>query len=42
MRGIDIYNVDLHDFDYPDDESALTVSMVLQMMIIPVWLGMRR
>ena len=28
-EGVDIYNVDLHDFDYPDGESALTVSLLL-------------
>ena len=28
-EGVHIYNVDLHDFDYPDGESALTVSLLL-------------
>ena len=28
-EGVDIYNVDLHDFDYPDGESALTASLLL-------------
>ena len=28
-EGVDIYNVDLHDFEYPDGESALTVSLLL-------------
>ena len=28
-EGIDIYNVDLHDFEYPDGESALTTSLLL-------------
>ena len=28
-EGVDIYNVDLHDFDYPDGKSALTASLLL-------------
>jgi len=28
-EGVDIYNVDLHEFDYPDGESALTASVLL-------------
>ena len=28
-EGIDIYNFDLHDFEYPDGESAHTVSTLL-------------
>ena len=28
-EGVDIYNVDLHDFAYPDGESAHTVSTLL-------------
>jgi len=28
-EGVDIYNVDLHEFDYPDGESALTTSFLL-------------
>ena len=28
-EGIDIYNLDLHDFTYPDGESALTASTLL-------------
>ena len=28
-EGVDIYNVDLHDFKYPDSESALTTSLLL-------------
>jgi len=28
-EGVDIYNVDLHEFDYPDDESVLTASLLL-------------
>jgi len=28
-EGVDIYNVDLHEFDYPDGESTLTASLLL-------------
>jgi len=28
-EGVDIYNVDLHDFEYPDGESAHTASTLL-------------
>ena len=28
-EGVDIYNADLHDFEYPDGESALTASLLL-------------
>ena len=28
-EGVDIYNVDLHEFDYPDGESVLTASLLL-------------
>jgi len=28
-EGVDIYNVDLHDFDYPNSESAYTASTPL-------------
>ena len=28
-EGVDIYNIDLHEFDYPDGESALTTSLLL-------------
>jgi len=28
-EGVDIYNIDLHDFYYPDGESALTASLLL-------------
>ena len=28
-EGVDIYNIDLHDFDYPDGESAHTASTLL-------------
>jgi len=28
-EGVDIYNVDIHDFEYPDSESALTSSLLL-------------
>jgi len=28
-EGVDIYNVDLHEFDYPDGESALTAFPLL-------------
>ena len=28
-EGVDIYNVDLHEFEYPDGESALTASFLL-------------
>ena len=28
-EGVDISNVDLHDFEYPDGESALTASTLL-------------
>ena len=28
-EGVDIYNVDLNDFEYPDSESALTASLLL-------------
>jgi len=28
-EGVDIYNVDIHDFEYPDGESALTASLLL-------------
>ena len=28
-EGVDIYNVDLHDFEYPDAESAHTASLLL-------------
>ena len=28
-EGVDIYNIDLHDFEYPDGESAHTVSTLL-------------
>ena len=28
-ESVDIYNVDIHDFDYPDGESALTASLLL-------------
>ena len=27
-EGVDIYNVDLHEFDYPDNEYALTASLL--------------
>ena len=35
-EGVDIYNVDLHDFDYPDSESALTASLCFTMMTTPI------
>ena len=28
-KGVDIHNIDLHDFEYPDGESALTASILL-------------
>ena len=28
-ESVDIYNVDIHDFEYPNDESALTASLLL-------------
>ena len=28
-EGVDIYNVDIHDFEYPDGESSLTASLLL-------------
>ena len=28
-EGVDIYNVDLHEFEYPDGEFALTASLLL-------------
>jgi len=28
-EGVDIYNVDIHDFVYPENESALTESLIL-------------
>ena len=28
-EGVDIYNVDLYDFEYPDSESTLTASLLL-------------
>ena len=28
-KGVDIHNVDLHDFEYPDGETALTASIFL-------------
>jgi len=28
-EGVDIYNIDLHDFDYPDCETAHTASLLL-------------
>ena len=28
-EGVDIYNFDLHDFEYPDSESAQTASTLL-------------
>jgi len=28
-EGVDIYNVDLHDFEYPNGESVLTASLLL-------------
>ena len=28
-EGVDIYNFDLHDFEYPDGESAQTASTLL-------------
>jgi len=28
-EGVDIYNVDLHDFEYPDGESAMIASLLL-------------
>ena len=28
-EGVDIYNVDIHDFEYSDGESALTASLLL-------------
>ena len=28
-EGVDIYNIDLYDFEYPDGESALTASLLL-------------
>ena len=31
-EGVDIYNVDLHDFAYPDGESAHTASICFTMM----------
>jgi len=29
FKVVDIYNVDLHDFDYPNGESALTATLLL-------------
>ena len=29
FESLDIYNVDIHDFEYPDAESALTASLSL-------------
>jgi len=28
-EGVDIYTIDLHEFEYPDGESALTASLLL-------------
>jgi len=28
-EGVDIYNIDIHDFKYPDSEFTLTVSLLL-------------
>jgi len=28
-EGVDIYNIDLHDFEYPNGETALTASLLL-------------
>ena len=28
-KGVDIYNIDIHDFEYPDDESAIISSLLL-------------
>ena len=28
-KGVDIYNIDIHNFEYPDSESALTASLLL-------------
>jgi len=28
-EGVDIYNIDVHNFEYPDGESALTASLLL-------------
>ena len=40
-ESADIYNVYLHDFVYPDGESALTASHYFMMMRTRLWLGMR-
>ena len=31
--GVDIFNLDLHDFEYPDGKTALTASACFMMMI---------
>ena len=41
-EGIDIYNVDLYDFAYPNGESSHTASILLHDDDNPHWLGMRR
>ena len=41
-EGVDIYNVDIHDFEYPDGECALTVSLLLHDNDNPALLRMRR
>ena len=41
-EGVDIYNVDLHDFEYPDGESALTASLLLHDDDNPALVKMRR
>ena len=35
-EGVDVYNVELHEFTYPDIESAHTASILLPMMITPL------